>query len=99
MTEGISLLDPQSVFCEECVRPVRKSEALQWDARDSIAYFCGAACYERWLGARAPQSPHQVQEDSGRSTSRDDRLKRVIRQHPQRDEPRADSVEPDELPP
>ena len=30
--------------------------------------------------------------------SRDDRMKRATRRHPQRDEPRADSVEPDELP-
>ena len=36
-------------------------------------------------------------EGAGRSKSRDERLKRAIQQHPQRDEPKADSVERDEL--
>ena len=93
-------LDPQAVFCEVCLRRVPKSEAIAAEARDYTAYFCGALCYERWRGERAPAlPPHEVQQGAGRSKSRDDRLKRLVKQHPQRDEPRADSVERDELPP
>lgn len=45
-----------------------------------------------------PPAP-PVQQSDGRSIATDERLKRVIRQHPQRDEPKVDSVEPLELPP
>jgi len=52
-----------------------------------------------------PQSPeqypasHEVQQGRDRGIARDERLKRAIRQHPQRDEPKVDSVEPGEGPP
>jgi hypothetical protein len=40
------------------------------------------------------QAPEpEVQQGNGHSKARDDALKRVIRQHPQRDEPRVNSVE------
>jgi hypothetical protein len=91
--------DPQSVFCEVCAKPVAMSQAVVSEGRDHTAYFCSAGCYERWQGERAPAPPpHEVQEGAGRSKSRDERVKRAIRQHPQRDEPRAESVEHDELP-
>jgi len=41
----------------------------------------------------------EIQQSDGRSIATDERLKRVIQQHPQRDEPKVDSVEPLELPP
>lgn len=41
----------------------------------------------------------EIQQGAGRGIAADERLKRVIRQHPQRDEPKVDSVEPDETPP
>ena len=92
--------DPQSVFCEVCLKQVPKSEAVMTEAKDYVAYFCSNSCYERWHGPRAPQTPSaDVQEGLGRSKSRDERVKRLVKQHPKRDEPRADSVEPDELPP
>lgn len=40
----------------------------------------------------------EVQQGHERSVARDELLKRAIRNHPQRDEPRVDSVEPDETP-
>ena len=46
----------------------------------------------------APPTP-QIQQSDGRSIATDERLKRVIKQHPQRDEPKVDSVERLELPP
>lgn len=92
--------DPQSVFCEVCAKRVAKSEAVISEGRDHTAYFCGAGCYERWRGERAAEPPaHEIQEGAGRSQAREERVKRAIRQHPQRDEPKADSVERDELPP
>lgn len=93
-------MDPQSVFCDVCLKRVPKSDALTDEAPDHVAYFCSATCYERWRGERRPASaPHEVQEGAGRSISRDERIKHAARQHPQRDEPRADSVEPGDLPP
>jgi len=40
----------------------------------------------------------EIQQSGGRSITKDERLKRVIRQHPQREEPKVDSVEPGETP-
>lgn len=49
---------------------------------------------------REPEAPEaEVQVGHGRSKLKDTRLKRIVKQHPQRDEPRVDSVEPDEIPP
>jgi hypothetical protein len=45
------------------------------------------------------QAPEpDVQQGDGRSKARDDALKRIIRQHPKRDEPRVDSVEEEQPP-
>ena len=41
----------------------------------------------------------EIQQGNGRSKAKDDELKRVVRQHPQRDEPRVDSVEEEPTPP
>jgi len=85
--------DPQSAFCEVCLKPVPKSEALVSEGKDYVAYFCSADCYGRWESRRAPQPPYEGQEGSGRSISRDERVKRAAKQHPQRDEPRVDSTD------
>jgi hypothetical protein len=99
MAKVAQAVDPERVFCEVCARVVPKSKALWAESKDYVAYFCGANCYENWRGERAPAPPpHEVQGGQGRRRSRDERLKRLVRQHPQRDEPRADSVERDELP-
>ena len=45
---------------------------------------------------KAPEP--EVQQGNGRSKARDDVLKRIIKQHPQRDEPRVDSVEEEQPP-
>jgi len=46
-----------------------------------------------------PPLEPEIQQGAGRSKVKDDRLKRAVRQHPKRDEPRVESVEPIELPP
>jgi hypothetical protein len=49
---------------------------------------------------RKEETPEpEIQQGDGRSIVTDERLKRAIKQHPQRDEPKVDSVEPDEMPP
>jgi hypothetical protein len=100
MAKKARTTDPQSAFCEVCLKRVSRSEALTAEGKDFVAYFCGNACYERWRGERAPAPPpHEMHEGAAHGIARDERMKRAIRQHPQRDEPRVDSVEPDELPP
>jgi YHS domain-containing protein len=90
--------DPQSAFCEVCAKRVPKATAVMSEGRDYVAYFCSNTCYERWQGPRAPAAPSSlgIQEGAGRSKSRDERVKRAVKRHPQRDEPLADSVEKDE---
>lgn len=43
--------------------------------------------------------PPEIQEGHGRGKVREDKLKRIIKRHPQRDEPRVDSVDDFDLPP
>jgi len=50
------------------------------------------------LREQEPPQP-DLQQGGGRSNVTDERLKRVIKQHPQRDEPKVDSVEPGATPP
>jgi hypothetical protein len=45
-----------------------------------------------------PPTEPEIQEGRGRSRTKDDQLKRIIKQHPQRDQPRVDSVEKNETP-
>lgn len=47
-----------------------------------------------------PEAPEpEIQEGHNRGKARDDQLKRIIKRHPQRDEPRVDSVDEMDLPP
>ena len=102
MNESFSL-DPEQVFCEVCLKQLPRSDAAMAEARDYVAYFCGLDCYDRWQQRSAPGETQaaepQVHAGHGRSKSRDERLKRAVKRHPQRDEPRVDSVEPEEVPP
>jgi len=41
----------------------------------------------------------EIQEGHGRGKARDDKLKRIIKRHPKRDEPRVDEVDDTDLPP
>lgn len=54
---------------------------------------------ERKLPQHAPADTlPEVQQGTSRGAGKDERLKQEARQHPQRDEPKVDSVEPDETP-
>jgi len=48
-----------------------------------------------------PETPEpEIQEGEGsRGRARDDKLKRIIKRHPKRDEPRVESVDDLDLPP
>jgi hypothetical protein len=50
-------------------------------------------------GAAQPGPDAEFQLGESRGIGKDERLKRVVKRHPQRDEPRVDSVDTDELPP
>ena len=41
----------------------------------------------------------EIQEGHSRGKARDDKLKRIIKRHPKRDEPRVEGVEETDLPP
>ncbi len=41
MSKRTKSVDPQSVFCEVCLKQVPRSEALMVEGRDHVAYFCG----------------------------------------------------------
>ena len=104
MTTSGSAPEAERVICEICLEEVPKSEASVSEARDYIAYFCSANCYRKWIGQRqgateAGEPESEVQFGHGRSKVRDDRLKQIVKQHPQRDEPRVGSVEADDAPP
>lgn len=45
-----------------------------------------------------PRTEAEIQQSATRGSVTDERLKRVIKQHPQRDEPKVDSIEPGETP-
>lgn len=47
----------------------------------------------------APPEEAEVQQSGSRSKVKNDKVKRILKQHPQRDEPRVNSVEERELPP
>jgi len=47
-----------------------------------------------------PEMPQpEIQEGHSRGNARDDKLKRIIKRHPKRDEPRVDDVDDKDLPP
>jgi hypothetical protein len=48
---------------------------------------------------QTPEPEPELQQGHGRSVSKEEGLKRIIKQHPQRDIPRVESVEPSEAPP
>ena len=47
----------------------------------------------------AEPPPAEVQQGTEHGIAHDEQLKRIVRQHPERDEPKVDSVEPREVPP
>ena len=53
---------------------------------------------ERKSPEPAPPPEPEIQEGHERSRVKDDEVKRIIKQHPLRDEPRVDSVEENETP-
>lgn len=42
MTNETKSVDPQTVFCEVCLKLVPRSEAVMAEAKGYVAYFCGA---------------------------------------------------------
>lgn len=82
----ITAAEPEKVFCEVCLKAVPKSAASMAEARDQIAYFCGLDCYRKWAHLPPAKAPPEaeIQLGHGRSRSKDERMKRLIRKTPQR---------------
>lgn len=114
MTTFTKPIEAKRVACEICLKEVPESEAMAPAATGYVAYFCGPDCYETWksrLGSpenratpakrpppAAPPVEPEIQLGRDRGKAKDDLLKQLVKQHPQRDEPLIDSVEPDETP-
>ncbi|MCX7960090.1 MAG: hypothetical protein N2653_00760 [Burkholderiales bacterium] len=94
------LPDPDRVFCEVCGKLLAPSAAIAIEAKDYVAYFCTPACRARWRGEPAPAaSPHEpLHEGRSRSKARDDLDKKALRREPQRNLPRVEGFDPDEVP-
>lgn len=87
--------ESETVFCDVCLAPVTRSRAV-WAKKTEVelAYLCGADCYQAWRSRPATEQVHeQPQLDHGRSRTRDEQFKRLVKQHPQRDEPLVEGVE------
>lgn len=40
----------EQVSCEVCLKEVPQSSAVNFEAEDYVAHFCGLECYARWKG-------------------------------------------------
>ena len=53
--------EPQTVACEVCLKEIPPSEALNAEAADYVAHFCGLDCYRTWVAyaerREAPPAP------------------------------------------
>ncbi|HET9580313.1 MAG TPA: DUF3330 domain-containing protein [Usitatibacter sp.] len=91
--EGI---DQVAHFCGvDCYEDWRNRLAAEDDPHDPPAARAKPATAP--AAAQPQEQAQEGQHDHG--PARDERIKRVIRRHPQRDEPRLEGVEPWELPP
>jgi Domain of unknown function (DUF3330) len=96
--------DPGFVACDGCGAELARSEAFIPEGLDGTAHFCAMECYEAWRSrlaaeeeryaapARAPGEPQpaapaQLGRDD-RGPALDEDIKRLMRRHPQRDEPK-----------
>ena len=41
-------LETELVSCEICLKEVPLGEAINPEAEDYVAHFCGLECYEQW---------------------------------------------------
>ena len=99
MPRRIPPFQSETVFCEVCLAPVTRLRAV-WAKKTGVelAYLCGADCYTTWRSrpSKEQADPLPVQLDHGRSRARDERFKRLVKRHPQRDEPRVEGEQGDD---
>ncbi len=69
----------------------------QWKSEQAKAAQTGAP--EPQARPEGPAVTPEIQLGRERGRAKDDRIKRALKQHPQRDEPRIDSIEWYETPP
>ena len=49
--------EPVIVPCEVCLKEIPRSEALNAEAEDYVAHFCGLDCYRAWAANAAHRQP------------------------------------------
>jgi hypothetical protein len=51
--------EPRMVPCEVCLKEIPRSEAVNAEAEDYVAHFCGLDCYRAWAanGGRGQPVP------------------------------------------
>jgi hypothetical protein len=49
--------EPQTVACEVCLKEIPRSEALNAEAAEYVAHFCGLDCYRTWAADAEKQTP------------------------------------------
>lgn len=54
------------VACDVCLREIPQSEAINAEATDYVAHFCGLDCYRRWAERTADQDRAKRKPDTRR---------------------------------
>ena len=49
--------EPHTVPCEVCLKEIPRSEALNAEAEDYVAHFCGLNCYRAWAASAEHRQP------------------------------------------
>jgi hypothetical protein len=49
--------EPLTVPCEVCLKEIPRSEALNAEAEDYVAHFCGLDCYRAWAADAEQRRP------------------------------------------
>jgi hypothetical protein len=54
------------VACDVCFREIPRSEAINAEAGDYVAHFCGLDCYHRWAEHAADDDAEKREPDARR---------------------------------
>jgi hypothetical protein len=54
------------VACDVCFREIPRSEAINAEASDYVAHFCGLDCYRRWVEHAAGDAAAKHERDARR---------------------------------
>lgn len=55
----------EQVSCEVCLKEVPQSSAVNFEADDYVAHFCGLECYARWKGRDSAKGSAEESDTQG----------------------------------